>query len=100
MGGRRTRAARAKRGTPMLAPLLALGLIAGAPGNPMRWVSSAEGRFGIWFPGEAKHQVVDLPTKVGTIQAHFFLVEQPTRAYMVGYSDYPDEVLQNPVKDV
>jgi hypothetical protein len=55
--------------------------------------TSDEGGFSIMspLPMEEASQTVD--TELGSIEIHTFMVEQSDRAYMVGYSDYPQDYI-------
>jgi len=58
--------------------------------------TSSEGRFSVTFPnGEAapQEQVVPVPTEIGNIDMHMFLVDAGTEAYMAAYADYPAELV-------
>jgi hypothetical protein len=58
--------------------------------------ASSEGRFSVTFPnGEAapQEQVVPVPTEIGNIDMHMFLVDAGTEAYMAAYADYPAELV-------
>lgn len=58
--------------------------------------TSNEGRFSVTFPnGEAapQEQVVPVPTEIGNIDMHMFLVDAGTEAYMAAYADYPAELV-------
>ena len=57
---------------------------------------STEGRFSVTFPnGESapSEQVVPVPTDIGNIDMHMYLVDAQTEAYMAAYADYPAELV-------
>ncbi len=56
--------------------------------------TSKEGRFSVSMPGEPGKQTDNIPTAVGSIETHIFMVEKSNIAYMVAYSDYPSEMVQ------
>lgn len=75
--------------------LLALALLlGGCQGSTWDEFTSSEGAFSILLPGVPTEQTKTVNTAVGPIDAHFFLLERKDVAYMVGYSDYPDTVVQ------
>ncbi len=56
--------------------------------------TSKEGRFSVSMPGKPNLQTEKIPTDVGSISMHMFMVEKSNIAYMVAYSDYPSEMIQ------
>ncbi len=50
---------------------------------------SQAGKFTVVMPAEPKPQTQQVPTPLGPLDVHMFLVDQGDRAYLVGYSDYP-----------
>lgn len=80
---------------PKLLVLLALAiLLIGCQRSTWEEFSSSEGAFSILMPGTPTEQTKTVNTAVGPIDAYFFLLERKDIAYMVGYSDYPDTVVQ------
>ncbi|MCP4440608.1 MAG: hypothetical protein GY810_16810 [Aureispira sp.] len=58
--------------------------------------TSEEGNFSILFPGTPEKTTETTPTEVGPIDITMYLYEAgPTLAYLVGYSDYPEEIIKN-----
>lgn len=56
--------------------------------------TSDEGRFSVSMPGKPGKQTQNISTAVGSIAMHMFMVEKKNIAYMVAYSDYPNEVIE------
>ncbi len=80
---------------PKLLVLLVLAiLLIGCQRSTWEEFSSSEGAFSILMPGAPTEHTNTVNTAVGPIDAYFFLLEQKDIAYMVGYSDYPDTVVQ------
>ena len=64
--------------------------------NNLKPFVSKEGRFSILFPGTPKKQVQATPTEVGPIEITMYLYKEGvTLAYLVGHSDYPEEIIKN-----
>lgn len=56
---------------------------------------SVDGKFAIRFAGNPQETNQKIPTAVGDIELHMFMYEKSiTEAYVVGYSDYPSEVVK------
>lgn len=58
--------------------------------------TSADGRFTVTFPNgetDPSEQVVPVPTEIGQIDMHMFLVDADTEAYMAAWADYPSEIV-------
>ncbi|MCX7743752.1 MAG: hypothetical protein N2167_04215 [Flavobacteriales bacterium] len=56
--------------------------------------TSEEGNFKIAFPGEPTVTTESVPTEIGDIQMKMYMYEKgKDEAYMVAYSDYPQEVV-------
>ena len=59
-----------------------------------------DGRFTVQMPGEPKEQTSKVNTPIGPIDVHLFIsAPDPKSAYMVGYSDYPEEVVKKSDSD-
>ena len=66
---------------------------------PKEKYKSADGKFAIHFAGEPTKTTENVPTEVGNISVTMFMYEKsPKEVYIVGYSDYPSELiaLSNP----
>ncbi len=63
---------------------------------------SEDGKFKIKFIGEPTESHESIPTEVGNIEMTSYMYEQSvTEAYMVAYSDYPSELVeQSSVEDI
>jgi len=55
--------------------------------------TSDKGRFSVSMPGTPNKQTQNISTGVGSIAMHLFVVEKSSTAYMVAYSDYPNEII-------
>jgi len=55
---------------------------------------STKGQFSLTLPGTPKEQTETINTQAGDIDLHLFLLEKSDIAYMVGYSDYPEDLLK------
>jgi len=84
----------------MKTKLLALALLAvflvGCHQPGWKEFRSSEGAFSILLPGTPTEQI----STAGPIDFHFFVLEQKDITYMVGYSDYPDTLVQERTPDV
>jgi len=59
-----------------------------------------DGRFTVQMPGEPKEQTNKVNTAIGPIDVHMFLsAPDPNTAYIVGYSDYPEEMMKKSESD-
>lgn len=61
------------------------------------WIkfTSKDQSFSIEFPDTPAEQVQNIPTDVGDIEMHLFMHEvSDEEAYMVAYSDYPEEMVR------
>ena len=56
--------------------------------------TSDEGRFSVSMPGKPGKKIKNVPTAVGSIAMHVFMVEKPHIAYMVAYADYPNDLIE------
>ena len=74
---------------PALALLAAIALQ--APAAPF---VSKEGGFRISLPSEPSEKTQQIPSPIGTIEAHFFQAKRGDVEYVVSYNDYPDKVGQ------
>ena len=78
----------------MIRPCLALALVAlpafasAADDKPVV-VFSEGGKFSVTMPEKPARKVQKVPTQVGDIEAHYFVVERNARGYLACYSDYP-----------
>jgi hypothetical protein len=53
------------------------------------------GRFTVQMPGQPKEQTNKVNTAIGPIDVHLFVsAPDPNTAYIVGYSDYPEEMIK------
>jgi hypothetical protein len=66
-------------------PLTACG-----PAGPQEFTSE-EGGFSVASPLPLEESSQSIDTTLGPIEVHFFMAEEGSRAYMVGYSDYPQD---------
>jgi hypothetical protein len=78
----------------MLRPCLALALVtlpafASAADDKPVVVFSEGGKFSVTMPEKPARKVQKVPTQVGDIEAHYFVVERNARGYLACYSDYP-----------
>lgn len=55
---------------------------------------SEEGGFSVSMPGEPNEETQTVPTEAGDIEVHMFSVESGGTAYLVGYSDYPPDLVE------
>ena len=77
----------------LLAKLLLVALIlAGCASRPKEFRSAA-GKFSVEAPIPLKEQVQPIDTPAGKIDAHIFMAESKTIAYVVAYADYPEQVV-------
>ena len=64
-------------------------------------LSSKEGHFFIYFPGEPTYSVEDVETAVGKLKMHTYLFEESSEAaYMVAYIDYPEDMVEDSDNDM
>ncbi len=57
--------------------------------------NSEDGKFKVHFEGKPNITSEKVPTAVGDIEVHMFLYEKSaTEIYLVGYSDYPSELIK------
>lgn len=57
---------------------------------------SEEGRFSVLFPGPPQKKTESIPTEVGPIDITIYLYQEgATLAYLIGHSDYPQEIIKN-----
>ncbi len=56
--------------------------------------SPPEGDFSVFFPGEPSLTTQDVSTPVGKITVNMYLYEKREYACLVGYSDYPNEMIK------
>jgi hypothetical protein len=55
---------------------------------------SEDGKFKVCFGGKPTVSAQKVPTEVGDIEVHMFIYEKSaTEIYLVGYSDYPSELI-------
>jgi hypothetical protein len=62
--------------------------------EPARLFKSEEGGFSIVAPYALQETSQSVNTEAGTIEVHMFIAEQGQEAWLVGYSDYPEEIVQ------
>lgn len=55
---------------------------------------SEEGGFSVSMPGTPTEETQSIPTEAGDIEIHMFSIESGSTAYLVGYSDYPPDVIE------
>jgi hypothetical protein len=51
--------------------------------------ASKEGKFTVAMPEKPSEKTSKIPTDLGQLELHIFIVDQKERAYLVTYSDYP-----------
>lgn len=56
--------------------------------------SDQNGKFSVMTPVSLKETVQAVDTAVGSVDIHLFIGEKGNSAYMVGYSDYPAEIIE------
>lgn len=77
-----------------LVALVALSLAACTGANrPAREFTSAGGGFSIRAPMALEETVQLIETEAGPIELHMYLAESGPEAWVVGYSDYPQEIV-------
>jgi Tfp pilus assembly protein PilE len=64
------------------------------PASDKPMFTSLEGNFEVMFPDEPTYSVQAVQTPAGSIDIHFFMVEKKEYACIVGYSDYPAELME------
>jgi hypothetical protein len=88
-----------------LLTLLITALLSPAPASQspasQSWqeVRSAEGAFRVQFPGEARYDATEVPTRVGTIRMHRWILEIGNTAYQIIYADYPEAYVRATTPD-
>jgi hypothetical protein len=55
--------------------------------------TSEQGRFSVMSPLPLEESTQSVDSELGPIEVHFFMADQADRAYMVGYSDYPQDFI-------
>jgi hypothetical protein len=50
---------------------------------------SKEGKFSVALPGKPAEQTTKVPSDLGQLEVHLFVVDLKDKAYLVSYSDYP-----------
>ncbi len=78
----------------LVALLLAGGDAACSPPPKAREFRSEAGRFSVMTPAALEEHTRNVETQIGTIVSRMFVGNSGGIGYMVGYSDYPDEVIQ------
>ena len=75
--------------------LVAVCIICGCSRHEWKEFSSAKGKFSVLMPGDPQeqHQVVN--TAVGPIDLYMYTIDSGSIAYIVGYSDYPEDFIKN-----
>lgn len=75
--------------------LVAVCIICGCSRHEWKAFSSTKGKFSVLMPGDPQeqHQVVN--TAVGPIDLYMYAVDSGSIAYIVGYSDYPEDFIKN-----
>jgi hypothetical protein len=71
--------------------LLTVFLLSACASSGSQAFTSEEGAFSINSPMAMEETTQSIDTELGAIEVHFFMAEEIDRAYMVGYSDYPQE---------
>ena len=62
---------------------------------------SEEGHFSIMMPGKPLQNIERVQTQLATIEVHFFAIEYDNIAYVVTYSDYPQDYVEHvDIKDL
>jgi hypothetical protein len=70
--------------------IILLGLSGCSPTSPQSFTSE-EGAFSVVSPLSLQESSQSIDTQLGPIEVHFFMGEDANRAFMVGYSDYPQD---------
>ena len=79
--------------TAILTGLLIAMLLSACGGNQPQAYVSEEGGFQIMTPLPLEESTQSVDSELGPIEVHFFMAELSNRAYMVGYSDYPEDFI-------
>ena len=79
--------------------LFLLIVIAGCQRSTWKELNSSEGGFSILMPGKPSKQTLKMNSAIGLIDFHLLTLEQEDVVYMVGYSDYPDTLVQRSTQD-
>ena len=78
-----------------LALILAIILSVGAcTSNAKQEFTSETGKFSVTVPTEPKEETESVDTRLGKIDIHMFTTEDGNTAYMIGYSDYPEDIIK------
>ncbi len=80
--------------------LLIAYLISGCQQSSWKEFSSSNGAFSILLPKFPSEETITEDSDLGPIVLHLFTVEQNGIAYIFGYSDYPEKILQIPIDTV
>jgi len=75
----------------MISSILIVILLSACGSTGPEKFTSEEGAFSVISPLPLEESTQSIDTELGLIEVHFFMAEQVDRAYMVGYSDYPQD---------
>src|SRR4030042_4579780 len=75
--------------------LIVLLSVAGCKRVNWKEFSSANGKFSVMMPGEPQEQHETVKTAVGPVDLYMHILDVGTSAYIVGYSDYPEDLIKN-----
>src|ERR1700727_1338046 len=56
---------------------------------------SKEGKFSVTLPKKPTESTNKVPSDIGELEMHMFLVDQSSKAYLVTYHDYPPRSVVN-----
>ena len=76
-----------------LAAIILLLTACGGKPEPQEFINQ-EGNFSIMSPLTLEESSQTVDTAAGPIEIHFFMADDGNSAYMVGYSDYPAEIVE------
>lgn len=62
--------------------------------EPPQEFKSETGRFSIMAPYALEETTQSVDTEAGTIEIHMFVADRGQESWLVGYSDYPEEIVQ------
>lgn len=73
--------------------LLTAALLSACGGLAWETFTSPDGSFTVDMPGTAVEEIQAIPTDVGSIDTYFYTVDNVTEAYIVSYSDFPEDIV-------
>ena len=74
--------------------LMAVVVLTAACNKKAQVFRSESGGFSVMIPGKPDESTRKLDTPRGKIDLHLFTAQKSNRAYIVSYSDYPDEMVK------